>query len=871
MKLPSATLAFIVLHALMAIGLAQSYQHFEGRLTHPLALSPDGKRLFALNTPEARLCVFDVSNAANPEPVLVDEIPVGLEPVSLAARTNDEVWVVNEVGDSVSVVNVAQRMIVDTITASDEPADVVFAQGKAYVSCARNNLIRVFDAVSHVEMATIPLTGQYPRALAVNTAGTRLYAAFQLSGNHTTVLTSTVAPAQPTPTNTELPAAPKAALIVDASDLRVPYTVLDNDVAEIDIANLTGGVVVQYRSAVGTNLFDLAMRPGTDEVWVTNTDALNLTRFEPNLRGHFTDNRVTRWSLNAGSVAAYDLNPGINYALLPNPTAQATALAQPSSIVFDADGSVAWIAAFGSDRLAKISATDGSVLSRVDLRTGSASSRNMRGPRGLMLHPSLPRLFVLNKLSNTITTVNTNDLTIASEIPVGSYDPMPVAVKEGRGFLFDARLSGNGTMSCATCHLDADRDGLAWDLGNPGGEILLLTGYNNSIHDPVAKTRLVHPMKGAMTTQSLRGFISGQAFHWRGDKPDLQSFNPTFSDLMGGAQLSAADMDALAAYLMTMVNHPNPNRNLDRTLPPTLAGGSPTNGRDLYNTHTKSHCAVCHTLPTGSDNNIDLNNIVGSTQPVKTPHLRTVYQRANFNGAAGAVNVTGFGLLKDGTGFNLPIAHFYDLENLANQQEYTDIKSFMLCFDSGTAPTVGHCFTLKSSNATNTTLIAQLTTMEAQARLAGSSAACDLVARGRVAGRLGYYLYNKTTQLYRSDRVGDAEISRSALLALLGSGDALTFLGVLPSHGARFAGDRNTDTVLDSAESVPRLTVSTASNGVRLAWPNADLGWTLERNPDLYAPWQTATQPRTRTASELLLDDNTDAAPTRFYRLRRTW
>ena len=29
------------------------------------------------------------------------EIPVGLEPVSVRARTNDEVWVVNEVSDSV--------------------------------------------------------------------------------------------------------------------------------------------------------------------------------------------------------------------------------------------------------------------------------------------------------------------------------------------------------------------------------------------------------------------------------------------------------------------------------------------------------------------------------------------------------------------------------------------------------------------------------------------------------------------------------------------------------------------------------------------------------------------------------------------------
>ena len=128
---------------------AQSaYAHFEGRQTHPIALTPDGTRLLALNTPDARLSVFDVSNPANPEPVLLAEIPVGLEPVSLRARTDDEVWVVNEMSDSVSIVSLNRGVVIETLRCPDEPADVVFAQGRAFVSCARNNLVRVFDVAS---------------------------------------------------------------------------------------------------------------------------------------------------------------------------------------------------------------------------------------------------------------------------------------------------------------------------------------------------------------------------------------------------------------------------------------------------------------------------------------------------------------------------------------------------------------------------------------------------------------------------------------------------------------------------------------------------------------------------------------------------
>jgi YVTN family beta-propeller protein len=116
---------------------AQSYVNFEGKQTRPICLSPDGTRLFAVNTPDARLSVFDVSHPLNP--FLIAEIPVGVEPVSVNARDNNEAWVVNEVSGSVSIISVSNRIVVDTLYVKDEPADVVFAGGKAFVSAARNN------------------------------------------------------------------------------------------------------------------------------------------------------------------------------------------------------------------------------------------------------------------------------------------------------------------------------------------------------------------------------------------------------------------------------------------------------------------------------------------------------------------------------------------------------------------------------------------------------------------------------------------------------------------------------------------------------------------------------------------------------------
>ncbi|MBQ02998.1 MAG: hypothetical protein CL477_20240, partial [Acidobacteria bacterium] len=69
-----------------------SFLTFESGHVRPLAQSPDGSRLFAVNTPDNRLEVFDVSAGTLTH---AHSIPVGMEPVAVAARTNDEIWVVN--------------------------------------------------------------------------------------------------------------------------------------------------------------------------------------------------------------------------------------------------------------------------------------------------------------------------------------------------------------------------------------------------------------------------------------------------------------------------------------------------------------------------------------------------------------------------------------------------------------------------------------------------------------------------------------------------------------------------------------------------------------------------------------------------------
>lgn len=771
-----------------------NFVNFEGAQTNPLRLSPDGTRLFAVNTPDSRLSVFDFVDPS--EPTLVAEVPVGIEPVSVNPLTRDEAWVVNQVSDSISIVSVPAGIVTDTIHVPDEPADVTFAGASrqyAFVSVARSNEVRVFDTVSHQHLATIPLRGENPRAIAASPDGSRVYVAFALSGNKTTIVPAASAPPQPAPGN-GLPAPPQVGLIVRADDSAwspalVPYTMPDHDVAEIDVATRQ---VTRYLSGIGTVNLGIAVDPSGD-LYVANTEARNLVRFEPNLRGHIIDSRITRVSVD-GTSLAIDLNPALNYSLLPNEAAKATAVSQPTAVVTDPAAGAVYVASFGTDRVVRLNAADGTISGIIDVgvTTGAAvNPRTMRGPRGLALNASANRLYVLNRVSNTIGIVDTVNNLLLRELPTGSFDPTPPFIREGRGFLYDAKLSGNGTASCASCHLDADMDLLAWDLGNPDGTMQVVGGLQ------------MHPMKGPMTTQTLRGLNTLQPFHWRGDRADFLAFNSAFDSLMGGSRLADADMAAYRDFINTVRFQPNPHQNLDRTLPASLAGGDPRAGRNTFLNEpftTGVTCNTCHTeAAAGTNKTIIPGPILQESQPFKVPHLRNLYQKTSFDKAPGAETVGGFGFLHDGSVGSLfeflsaPV--FQNLSNDAVRKR--NVAAFLLAFDTGTAPAVGYTRTF---NALSITAAAtDWTLLEAQAA-AGN---IDLIIRGTIDRQVHGLLYRPTTQRYESDRSGVGPFTRAQLQDLVLAGDVLTVMGVFPGTGRRIAIDRDVDGVLDGDEGMP--------------------------------------------------------------------
>ncbi len=772
--------------AVSAASTGPGFVAFESGPVRPVAMSADAMTLFAVNIPNATLEIFDLSSGT---PVPSATVPVGLEPVAVAVRNNSEVWVVNHLSDSVSVVSlVGMPRVVRTLLVGDEPRDIVFAgtPARAFITTAHRGQQRedpsltgvpgagdpqlttasvpradvwVFDpADSGATLGGKPLKvmsffTDTPRALAVSPDRNTVYVAGFKTGNQTTTVLqerlcegfkpttpctlsdNTISPGgNPGPrTDAKGEPAPEVSLIVKYNnatghwedelhrnwDDSVRFKLPDTDAFSIDANSLTQTAAFAH---VGTTLYNMAVNPVSGKLYVSNTESLNQIRFEgpgtfagQTVQGHLAETRITVISNAKGSSPSVEprhLNKHIDYTKLAgtpgfDPSAKDASLSTPLDMAVSSDGKTLYLAAYGSSRIGVFDTTsleDGSF----DPRVSSANyiSISGGGPAGIVLDEARAQLYVMTRFDNSIRAI---DLASRREIAtIAMPNPEPPSVVNGRPMLYDAtRFSGNGEASCASCHAFGDMDDLAWDLGNPDGEVtkspipinlgnLLNFGFANGIQPATPlngsnKPEDFHPMKGPFTTQSLRGLRHSGAMHWRGDRATgtlgTSAFDPNtsfnnfivaFQGLVGSEVAPPIEqMQAFTDFQLQVLPPPNPVRNLDNSLT-----AAQKRGRDFYSGQRASDgvespifallglgqtsftCDGCHTLDSkkgffGTGGNQSFENL---TQIVKIPHLRNLYAKVGM--------------------FGTPTVGFYNLPGTPNMGD--QIRGFGFTGDGGT-------------------------------------------------------------------------------------------------------------------------------------------------------------------------------------------
>ncbi|HEX5052682.1 MAG TPA: hypothetical protein VFZ65_12975 [Planctomycetota bacterium] len=820
--------SLLLAHVLSAQGRTD-YLNVETPQVKPIAVARiDGHDyILACNTPDNSVEIWDTDETIVPESSrFLLRIPVGLEPGSVifSAVTNC-FYTTDFLSDSVTAVQ---------LTASGSPA-----------------------APLTFEVRAMRNVGDEPVHLALAFGDTKLVVAFMSSHSVAVFDAATLAPTAPVISTHVDSGVPTPGGPNEVWALREPRTVVvdgssayvighkgghraigannyDYDLAKIDLVT---GLTTAWTGNLGTTNSNLALG-GDGKLYVVGGLARNelpATAFAASAPSGFVESRlyVLDASLAAASLQTHDLNVLPSGAVRP-PTSSCS---QPADVMPFAVGGVGgkvFVASLGTDRIAVVRPTNQPpatwVTDTIDLAPPSAPLE--WGPRAFAYKQRTTtlghRIYFLNRLGNAIGILNPITESVLAMVPLHN-DPTPAYVRDGRPFLYSAKLSANGFVACASCHTDGRTDSLRWRLGSPTG---FSAAFPPEFPDSPARTGpgelsdlVLHgfdPDKGPLVTQSLQGLLnyeiepdtqsytSNAPYHWRGDRSTFTVFNEAFTGLLGLPNLSppntpptgipTAGMSAFEEFVNSIHYPPNPHQLATREF-----GAGATNGLDAFHTVgiggsvggcNNRSCVQCHWLPEGSGNRMTESD----GEVLETAALRGLLQKnATLDLNHTSVGSVRLGSLADSAGMAHDATHASvngfitdTFSGNFSAGDLDDIRAFVREMDWGTAPIVGRIRTLHLGDGDG-----EVVSMEAEAKKAnaGVVAFAQLVVGGAIVRR--NWVYYVTRDLYVeqvTSGTADAR-TRSNLLALLGtSQDSLVFCSTPLGSERRIASPAGTAT-----------------------------------------------------------------------------
>ncbi len=485
------------------------------------------------------------------------ESPVAGHPKSIATANDGTVWVACRDGDAIDILDGATGAFVQRLPLGHGRAPVGIAPvpggGTMLVACDGDGTLRRFSVATRSQTGSLAL-GPSPRAIAVNQAGTRALVTRFISGEHSGSLYDVALGGSMSLTRTINLARDRSA---------------DGSASSRGVPNYLSGVRIS---------------PDGQWAWVVGKKD-NTTRgsfFSPlNVPGQ--DNTVRAQLMLVDLVAnAEDLTRRLDIDNSDSPT----------SVAFSPLGDYAFIALQGNAQVAVVDVLD---FMRQD-SPGTVKTRLGAGisPQGVAFDAGATRLFANNFMGRSMTAISLSEFldsgsgSVPSQtVPLVSEERLHPSVLLGKRIFYhasDPRMSAEGYISCATCHVDGGHDGRTFDFTNRG------EGFRN--------------------TGDLRG-RSGTghgAVHWSANFDEIQDFEIDMRDAFGGSGFipngqyvsiaaplgapkagASADLDALAAYVTSLGSASiprSPHRNADGSLT-----ASALVGQALFNAHG---CAACH-------------------------------------------------------------------------------------------------------------------------------------------------------------------------------------------------------------------------------------------------------------------------------------
>lgn len=290
----------------------------------------------------------------------------------------------------------------------------------------------------------------------------------------------------------------------------------------------------------------------------------------------------------------------------------------PAAVAVSPVGDYAFVALRGNSSVAVIDTLTVASPFLIGIQSNRGRYAVGAAPRSLWLDGARKRLWVYNDASRTVSVLNVAGLlargevasTAAPQVQVsgGAFETLTAAQLAGKKLFYDSegkvasadggdpvlRISAEGYIACASCHLDGGSDERVWDFTGRG--------------------------EGLRNTASLlgRGGMAMGRVHWTANFDEIQDFENDIRGPFGGAGLMSdaafaassaplgakkggrsAELDALAAYVSSFVasRFPrSPYRNPDGTMTAAAA-----HGRQIF---VAEGCAGCHGGPLFTDSQV---------------------------------------------------------------------------------------------------------------------------------------------------------------------------------------------------------------------------------------------------------------------------
>jgi YVTN family beta-propeller protein len=273
--------------------------------------------------------------------------------------------------------------------------------------------------------------------------------------------------------------------------------------------------------------------------------------------------------------------------------------------VIDTRKLLAWVHVHPEPFAEDLSASAHYVLARIPVG---------KNPRGVVLSRDGAKLYVANRLDDTISVIDTRANRVTQTLRLRGPEKVS-ALRRGEQTFYTAKYSFQGQFGCSNCHIDSTFDGLQWDL-EPDG-------FGRDIVD----NRLIEDLRGT------------EPFKWNGGNPSLavecgprteKYFwrSQTFDDLI------LAD---LVLYLRHLPSRPNRFRPADGTLTPAQERGRVLFFRTVDKLGQpipqRNQCAYCHSGPKGTSQksfDVGTGKPTDNTAVLDTPQLMSVALTAPY-------------------------------------------------------------------------------------------------------------------------------------------------------------------------------------------------------------------------------------------------